>query len=159
MRALESFLKTLASPLIQLFATTPSGTQILTNASVTVNSVDLSAMVESVEIDYGADTKEDTAMGATFHTMKPGMKTVKISLNFFNRYDTGKVNATVYPLIGAAPFPVVIIADAANVTNNTWTGANFVVEGSYKPLSGKVGDLIKAPLVLVPGSGCTFVQS
>jgi len=48
---------------------------VLTNVSVSYNSVDLSDHVESVEINQSYDEVEITAMGATAKSFSPGLRT------------------------------------------------------------------------------------
>lgn len=135
-------------------------TVVLTNAFVSINSVDLSDHVKSVTLTYGVDTPEDTAMGATFHTAKPGLKKFTAVVQFYQDHAGSKVNETVYPLIGSATlFPAVFKADSAAGTNNTYTLANAMVGGDYNPIAGSVGDMLMTSVTLIPGSGFTLTKS
>ena len=57
-------------------------TFVFTDASVTINSVDLSDHVRSVTLDITAEEQDDTAMGATFRSRKGGLKEGSLSLEF-----------------------------------------------------------------------------
>lgn len=139
---------------------TPVGTVVLTNASVVVNSVDLSDHVESVKITLQSDALEDTAMGASYHTKKPGLKVFAIEVTFYQDYNTSKVDQTLFGLVGNSTlFPVVVKADAANTTNTTYTTTNMMLDGPYLPVSGKVGEIEKTTAKFIPGSGFTLVRS
>lgn len=134
-------------------------TVVITTASVTINSVDLSDHNRMVKLTLSADMLEDTAMGATYHTSKAGLKKFAADMEFYQDFASAKTDLTLRPLVGAAPFPLVIIGTAASGTNNTFTMANVVVEGDYNPLSAKVGDLDVASIRCVPGSGFSLTVS
>lgn len=135
-------------------------TVVLTNAFCSVNGVDLSDHVKSITLNYGADNPEDTAMGATFHTSKPGLKKFSAVVEFYQDHASSKTNETIYPLIGSSTlFAAVFKADSAVGTNNTYTLANAMVGADYNPIKGSVGDILMAPLTLVPGSGFTLTKS
>lgn len=134
-------------------------TIVITNASVVLNSVDLSDHNKSVQLTISADMLEDTAMGATYHTSKPGLKKFSASLEFYQDFASSKVDATVRPLVGDAPFPLVVEGNASAATNNTFTMANCVLDGDYSPLNAGVGVLDTVTIKVSPGSGFTFAVS
>jgi len=138
----------------------PTSTIILTTSFVSINGVDLSAYVKSVKIDITPDGKEDSAMGSTYHTKKPGALNFSAEVEFFQRFDASLVNETIYPLvIGGTLFPVVIKGVSASATNNTFTLANAIVDGSWDVLGGSFSDLLMAKLKLGAGSGFTCTKS
>ena len=114
-----------------------------TDASVTINSVDLSDHAISVTADIGAEMLDNTAFGHTARTVGPGLKTGALQVEFLQDFASSKVDATLFPLIGAAAFTVVIIPVNASVTatNPSYT-ATMVLE-SYPPMGGSVGDQAK----------------
>lgn len=114
---------------------------VLKNAYVMVNEVDLSAYVKSVTVNYSAEIIEDTAMGATSKSRIAGLKDWSIEVEFMQDYAENKVDATLYPLIGAASFAIHVKPEntAISVTNPDFTG-NAVL-GEYTPVSGSVGEL------------------
>lgn len=134
-------------------------TVVITTASVTINSVDLSDHTKSVKLTLSADMLEDTAMGASYHTMKPGLKKFAADIEFYQDFASSKVDLTCRPLVGAAPFPLVIIGTLAAGTNNTFTTTNVVLDGDYNPLNAGVGVLDMVSVKCVPGSGFTLVVS
>lgn len=115
---------------------------VLKDASVTINSVDLSDHVKQVTIKYSADIHEDTAMGATSKSRLAGLKDWSADIEFYQDYATGKVDATLFPLVGAASFPIHIkpASGAIAADNPDYTG-NAVLP-DYSPISGSVGDLM-----------------
>lgn len=131
-------------------------TIVITNAYALVNSMDLSDHVKKVKLTLGADSLEDSAMGSGYHTHKGGAKTFKADLELFQDFAANKVDQTVRPLVGAAPFPLVIKGDSSSGTNNTFTMTNVIVSGDYSPLDAAFGVLAPATVSFVPGSGFTF---
>lgn len=110
------------------------------NAFISVNGVDLSDHVKSVTLNYGARMEDDAAMSDDTEINLAGIKIWSLSLNFKQDYDAAKVDATLFPLVGAAKFPIILRPDAGVVaaTNPQYT-ANAVVE-SYPPMGGAWGD-------------------
>lgn len=115
---------------------------VLTNAYCLINGVNLSDHVKSVKINYGAETPEITAMSVATKARLPGLKDWSIDLEFNQDFAAAKVDATLFPLVGAAAFAVEIRADAGarSATNPAYTGN--VLLADYSPVSGKVGDVL-----------------
>lgn len=118
---------------------------VFVSASVMVNSVDLSDHVKSVTIDLGAKMLDDNAMGDTFESYAAGLQTAKIDIEFIQDYATSKVDLTLFPLIAAAAFPVIIrpILGTAKGANNPDYTMQCVLS-SYAPIAGKHGDLLSS---------------
>tara|TARA_R110000824_G_scaffold31886_5_gene103516 strand:- start:10 stop:417 length:408 start_codon:yes stop_codon:yes gene_type:complete len=116
---------------------------VLTNAYLTVNSVDLSAYVTSITISQSADSVEDTSMGDTARSYLGGLKTGTIDISFNQDFAAAKTEATIYPLIGTTT--VVVIKptpSAVSVTNPSYTATVLVTE--WTSVEGSVGDLATA---------------
>ena len=113
---------------------------LLNNASVTINSVDLSSYVTSVTLSQSADNIEDTSMGDDARTYIPGLKSGTVDIDFNADFASAKTEATVYPLIGKTT-TVVVKADAGatSATNPSFTFSAVVTE--WPSVSGSVGDL------------------
>jgi len=123
---------------------------VLTNASVTVNSVDLSNHVQSVEINYSLDDVDVTSMGATAREHLPGLRNDEIRLNFFQDFAANSVDATFSPLIGSsAGFTVVVkpTSSAVSSTNPSFTATCILLD--YSPLAGEVGAANQTSITLV----------
>lgn len=114
---------------------------VFKNASVTINAVDLSDHVKSVEIKYSAESLENTAMGATFKGKQAGLKDWSMSVEFYQDYAAAQVDATLFSLVGAAPFAIIVRPDAAvkGTANPEFTGN--VLLPDYTPITGSVGEL------------------
>ena len=113
---------------------------VMLDASVTVNSVDLSDHVESVEIDIAKDDVDLTAMGATAREHAAGLRDDKITINFFQDFASAKVDATLWPLLDSTGFTVVAkpLSSAVSSTNPSFTATCLLF--TYNPISGSVGE-------------------
>ena len=133
-------------------------TFVLYNASVTINSVDLSDHVRSVSIDAGQNLVDDTAMGDTFQSNAAGLLTASITVEFLQDYASSEVDQTIGPLlsISQAAFPVAIRPDAAASASGTNPNYNCsCVLESYNPIAGSVGDQSMATATFAPTSALT----
>jgi hypothetical protein len=125
---------------------------VLTNAYVTVNSVDVSDHVASVTLNSSIDVVETTAFSTTAaRTRIGGLADNSISLEFHQDYATGEVEATVYPLLGTTTTVIVKPnGSTTSATNPAYTATVLVSE--WTPLNGAVGELATAS-VTWPVSG------
>ena len=109
-------------------------------ASVTFNSVDLSAYVTSVTINQSFDELEVTAMGDTAHKFAKGLEASTITLDFLN----DNAATTVIPTLRAAygtTVPVVIkqSSGAASASNPSYS--TTVLVNNLQNVNGAVGDI------------------
>jgi hypothetical protein len=125
---------------------------VLTNAVVTVNSVDLSDLVASVTLNSSIDVVETTAFGTTgARTRIGGLADNSISLEFHQDYASGEVEATIYPLLGTVTTVTVKpVNTTTSASNPLYTASALVSE--WTPLNGAVGELATAS-VTWPVSG------
>jgi hypothetical protein len=125
---------------------------VLKNASVTINSVDLSAYVTSVTLDYKKDAVESTAMGASGHTYEGGLQSNTVTVSLNQDFAATKTEATIFPLVGTST-TVVVKADsgAVSATNPSYTVSSTYLEGS-QPVAGAVGDLAAMQLTFTGGT-------
>ena len=116
-------------------------TFVYTDASVVVNSVDLSDHVISCSLNYEAEMLDDTVMGDTTRSNIAGLLNWSIDVEFLQDFASAKVDATLFSLVGAAAFTVTVKPTSGSVsaTNPSFSGS--VVLESYPPMSGSVGDL------------------
>jgi len=124
---------------------------VVYDVKVTVNSVDLSDHVKSATINYEAEMLDATRMGHTTRVQKPGLLNWSFSLELEQDYAGGSVDATLFALIGAAAFAVVVrpTSPVKGASNPEFTG-NMVLE-SYNPIAGTVGDLAMCSASFRPG--------
>jgi hypothetical protein len=114
---------------------------VLTNASVVVNSVDLSDHVKSLTVETTRDDVDVTAMGAVNKAYLGGLGDANIKVTFFSDFAAASVHATLYPLSTSnTPFNVVVKPVAGTTTS---TNPSFYISATlfgYTPLDGSVGD-------------------
>lgn len=113
---------------------------VLVDASVVINSVDLSDHVQKVTIDSKKDTVEVTSMGASSKEYLLGLGDATIAVDFFQDFAASSVDATLYPLHHASSvFPIEIKPTSAGVsgTNPSYSGTFILPE--YTALDGQVG--------------------
>ena len=114
---------------------------VLTDASVTVNSVDLSDHVTQVVLNYEVDAVEVTAMSDGAHKFTGGLTNVSATVDFQQDFDAASVDATIEPLVGTTTTVVIKPTSAAvGATNPTYTLTGTYV-ASHTPLNASVGDL------------------
>ena len=117
---------------------------VLKDAEVVVNSVDLSDHVLSVTVNYNGEIEDETAMGDFARVRLSGLIDWSVDLTFKQDYAAGEVDATLFTLVGAAAFPITVMADltaGVGATNPRFEG-NVVLE-TYQPLAGAIGELAK----------------
>lgn len=116
-------------------------TFVLYDAYVTVAGVDLSDHVRSVTVDAGQNMADDTAMGDAFVSNAAGLATWSISVEFLQDYASGKVDATLQPLLGIGTTAALVVrptSSAVSATNPDYHGTGILE--SYNPIGGAVGD-------------------
>ena len=115
-------------------------TFMLNNASVTINSVDLSSYVTSITLSQSADNLEDTAMGDTSRSYIGGLKSGSVDIEFNADFAASKTEATIFPLVGTSTAVVVKpVAASVSATNPSFT-FNAIVT-SWDTLNGSVSEL------------------
>ena len=131
---------------------------VLTDASLVINSVDLSDHVTSVTLNYEAELGDDTTMGSDTRTNLGGLKNWSIDVEFTQNYASGKVDATLWGIVGTS---VAIVlkptSGAVSATNPSYSGNGVI--GSYSPIGNSVGDVAMAPVTIAPAGTLTRATS
>jgi hypothetical protein len=119
---------------------------VLTDASIVINSVNLSDHIASVTITTSEDVIDTTGFSSTSaagRTRVAGLVDNSVTLEFHQDFATSNVEATIYPLLGSTTTVVVKPTSAAQgATNPSYTFSALVSE--WQPLSGSVGELATA---------------
>ena len=113
---------------------------MLNDASITINSVDLSTYVTSVTLSQSADSLETTAMGDSARTFIGGLTNGTIDIDFNADFAASKTEATIYPLVGTTTAVVVKPVDASTSATNPSYTFNVVVT-EWDTLNGSIGEL------------------
>ncbi|MFI7042587.1 hypothetical protein ACIBI0_38420 [Microbispora rosea] len=117
-------------------------TIVLTDAVVTINSVDLSDHITKITFHGEVDDVDNTAFGSQWRTRQGGLKDGSVEIEFNQDYASAKVDATVWPLFGTTTTVTAKATSAANSATNPQYSASVLVR-EYSPLDGSVGDLNK----------------
>jgi hypothetical protein len=113
---------------------------VATDYKVTINGVNLSTSLASVELPIEIDEQETTAFGSEWRTRIAGLKSGSITLEFHQDFGAGAIDATLWPLLGTnATVVVVPTSGTVTATNPSYTGTFLVTQ--YTPYASTVGDL------------------
>ena len=113
---------------------------MLNDASVTINSVDLSTYVTSVTLSQSADSLETTAMGDSARTFIAGLTNDTIDIDFNADFAASKTEATIYPLVGTTT-AVVVKPGSGSVSSTNPSYTFNVVVTEWDTLNGSIGEL------------------
>jgi hypothetical protein len=124
----------------------------LTDASITINSVNLSDHANSVTLNYERDSIEVTAFGAGGHTFTGGLQNNSIEIALMQDFATSNVEATIYGLVGTTT--TVVIKPTSGVVSAT--NPSYTVTGAFlaahTPVAGAVGELAMTTLSFTGGT-------
>jgi hypothetical protein len=125
---------------------------VLTDASLTINSVALSDHANSVTLNYEIDSVETTAFGSTGHTFVGGLQNLSVEVALMQDFAATNVEATIYPLVGTSTTLVIKAASGAtSATNPTYTISNAFL-AAHTPVAGAVGELAMTTLSFTGGT-------
>ena len=124
---------------------------VLTDASITINSVDLSDRSNSVTLTYETDSVEVTAFGSTGHKFTGGLQNVSVEIELHQDFAAGETEATIYPLVGTQTTVVIKpTSSAVGADNPSYTIADTFL-ASHTPVAGAVGELATTSLSFTGG--------
>jgi hypothetical protein len=116
---------------------------VLTNASVTFASTDVSSYVSSITLSTSLDVVDTTSFGNTARTRVAGLADNQVTIEFFQDFGSGLLESIVYPTIGTSAAMIIKpVAGSTTATNPSYSFNALVSE--WQPLSGAVGELATA---------------
>ena len=128
---------------------------VLKNPVLTLNAVDLSDHCSKLTIATTFDSIDVTAFGATYKAVIQGLGDAKMTFDFFQDFQAGSVDATLWPLSQSGN-TFIVVAKPTNAvvsaTNPTYTMTGVLL--SYNPIDGGVG-AASTTSVEVPNAGTT----
>lgn len=126
--------------------------QILLTPLILINAVDLTDHGSKVTIETTKDAVDITAFGAAFKAFALGLGDASITVTFFQDFQAAKVDQTLWPLAGAAAFPIEIRPNnaARSATNPAYLLTALLQ--TYNPLAGSVGDASETDVKFINGS-------
>ncbi|MGD9693915.1 MAG: radical SAM protein [Phycisphaerales bacterium] len=134
----------------------------LTDAYIAVNGVVLSDHSNSVTVEDTRDSVDITAFGASSKAMTKGLGDAKITVDFFQDFASGKVHATLQPLIGSTTGVTIEVratSSARSATNPAALMTGLLM--NYNMLAGGIGEAstITAEFVNSANAGMTYLTS
>jgi hypothetical protein len=126
---------------------------VLKDASLVVNTVDLSAYVSSITLDYAVDAIAADGMAATNgHVFLGGLQNNSLAVTLNQDFAATKVAATLDALVGTSTTVVIKPTSAAvGATNPTYTISNAFLAAT-QPVNGAVGDLAQMSVTFQGGT-------
>jgi hypothetical protein len=125
---------------------------VLTDASITINSIDLSDNANSVTVNYEVDSIEVTAFGDSGHNFTGGLRNLSVEVALMQDYAAANVEATIYPLVGTTTTLVIKpTSGVASATNPQYTITGAFL-ASHTPVAGAVGELSMTTLTFTGGT-------
>ena len=116
---------------------------VLTNASVTFASTDISSYVSSITLSTSLDVVDTTAFGSTARSRVAGLADNQVTVELFQDFASGALESIIYPTIGTSAAMVIKpVAGTTTATNPQYAFNALVSE--WQPLSGAVGELSTA---------------
>ena len=125
--------------------------QVLTNASITAGGTDISALANSVTLNYEFDSVEVTAFGGN-HQFTGGLQNNSVEMTLMQDFAATKTEATIFPLVGTTTTLIIKPINAAtSTTNPTYTISNAYL-AAHTPVAGAVGELAMTSLTFTGGT-------
>ena len=125
---------------------------VLTDASITINSISLGNRANSVELNFEVDSVEITAFGDSGHKFTGGLQNVSCNIEFMQDFAASNVEATIYPLVGTTTtVEIKPTSGAVSATNPSYTISDAFL-ASHQPVSGAVGELAMTSLSFTGGT-------
>jgi hypothetical protein len=124
-------------------------TKVITDPYVLVNAVDLSAYIKEARLEYDADALDASAGGDTTREYLPGLKGWRVTLGLQQDMAAAAVDATLFPLVGAAPFALEVreTKTGGRTVNNPGFTGNALLP-TYSPLSMRHGQIHETSVTL-----------
>lgn len=122
---------------------------ILTDASILINSVDLSDHCKKIAFDIKVDEIDMTSMGnGGYRSRQGGMKQWTATVDFFQDFAAAKVDASLFPILGTSvPCVFKPTTAAVGATNPSYTGNGTIY--SHNPLNGEVSQAAMTSVTIV----------
>lgn len=119
--------------------------QVITNAAVKVNSVDLSSHITKVTLSTTVAEVTTTTFGNTAVRRVGGLRDNSVALDFNQDFAAASVEATLYPLLGSTALVEVWPDGTSTGSANPKYSFNVLVT-EWMPLDAQVGELTTASI-------------
>jgi hypothetical protein len=130
---------------------------VLTDAFILINAGNVSDHGNKVEIPVTVQDKDSTTFGQSWVNRVGGLKDAQLSIDFLNDFVAAQLDSIFWPLLGTVvTFEIRPTSAGRGTGNPAYTGSIFIKE--WKPIAGKVGDLVSVS-VSFPTSGTVLRQT
>ena len=120
---------------------------VLKKAHLLINSVDLSAHIQSITLNLTKEAPQSTVMGDDSHEyIADALKDGSFDVTFRSDYAASQVDATLWAIFNgtaAVAFVIRPSTEAKSASNPEFTGNCLL--SNYTPIGGSVGDLATTP--------------
>lgn len=133
---------------------------VLTNAYVELNSVDVSAQVNSVSMPLTIEELDATTMGNDSMIGEPGLKDFSFEIGFLNDFTDDEEDEDFYGLWnGRTKFSFKMRPSATSIgaANPSYEATVFI--SAWNPVQGSVGQLAGGSMTLTPTTDLTRATS
>lgn len=119
-----------------------TATTYLSNPTVYIGAVDVTAMCSSATLTVGYDSLESTSFGDLGHLYVKGLQSVSVELTLFDYYGAGSAEATLFAATGTGTTTLVIspAGSSESATNPEYTITNAAMM-TFTPINATVGEL------------------
>ena len=126
-------------------------TEVFKNAMLQIGSVNMSDDVQSLTLNYEAESLDETAMGDDTRVRKGGLKNWSVDVTYIQDYASGQVDATLFGIVGCQSCIELRPKHVCSTVINPRYQGTMMLQ-TYPPMGGGVGDLLVAS-VRMEGSG------
>lgn len=133
-----------------------TATTYLSNPTVYIGAVDITAMCSSAVLTVGYDSLESTSFGDLGHLYVKGLQSVSVELTLFDYYGAGSAEATLFAATGTGTTTLVIspAGSSESATNPEYTITNAMM-ATFTPINATVGEL---SMINASFTGGTFAR-
>ena len=124
---------------------------VLSNPTVTVNSVALTTFCTSATLNRAFAALSDTAFGQDYESSVAGLQTNSVTLDLFMTYGASEVYATLKDLVGTKTTVTVKPTSAADSATNP----GFTLTGTFLealPHNFAMGELVQTSITFTGGA-------
>jgi len=128
----------------------------LTNPTVLIGALDVTALVSSAVLTVGYDSLESTSFGDTGHQFVKGLQSVSVELTLYTSYGASSTEAILTAALGTGTTTLVIspAGSSESATNPEYTISNAML-ASFTPINGAYGEL---SMIQASFTGGTFAR-
>ena len=128
----------------------------LTNPTVLIGILDVTALTSSATLTVGYDSLESTSFGDAGHQFVKGLQSVSVELTLYTSYGASSTEAILTAALGTGTTTLVIspAGSSESATNPEYTISNAML-ASFTPINGAYGEL---SMIQASFTGGTFAR-